>query len=93
MPMEAVFSDAVDQQVVNQDPGILSGTPVFAGTRVPIRNLLDSLEGGYTLDDFLEDLSAVSKDQAVAFLQQQGIHRPAESPRLKSWRCERNLRP
>ncbi len=56
--------------VVVQDPEILSGTPVFAGTRVPVRNLLDYLEGGYTLDEFLEDFPGVTKTQAVAFLEQ-----------------------
>ncbi len=65
-----VFSDGVEQSIVNQSPEILSGTPVFAGTRVPVRNLLDYLEGGYTLDEFLEDFPAVSKDQAIAFLEQ-----------------------
>ena len=54
------------------DPEILSGTPVFAGTRVPVRILLDYLEGSYTLDEFLEDFPSVTKAQAVAFLEQAG---------------------
>ena len=56
--------------VVIVDPEILSGTPVFAGTRVPVRNLLDYLEGGESLDDFLEQFPTVSREQAVAFLEQ-----------------------
>jgi uncharacterized protein (DUF433 family) len=60
----------MNESVVVQDPEILSGTPVFAGTRVPVRNLLDYLEGGYTLDEFLDDFPGVSKAQVVAFLEQ-----------------------
>lgn len=58
------------QAVVISDPDILSGTPVFAGTRVPVRNLLDYLEGGETLDEFLEQFPTVSRQQAIAFLEQ-----------------------
>jgi uncharacterized protein (DUF433 family) len=60
----------MNESVVVQDPEILSGTPVFAGTRVPVRNLLDYLEGGYTLDEFLDDFPGVTKAQVVAFLEQ-----------------------
>ncbi len=67
---EWVFNKAMNESVVVQDPEILSGTPVFAGTRVPVRNLLDYLEGGYTLDEFLDDFPGVSKTQVVAFLEQ-----------------------
>jgi uncharacterized protein (DUF433 family) len=56
--------------VVVSDPGILSGTPVFVGTRVPVRNLMDYLEGGETLDDFLEQFPTVSREKAIAFLEQ-----------------------
>jgi len=58
----------MNESVVVQDPEILGGTPVFAGTRVPVRNLLDHLSGNYTLDEFLEDFPAVTKAQAIAFL-------------------------
>ena len=58
----------MSESVVVQDPEILSGTPVFAGTRVPVRNLLDYLEGGYALDEFLDDFPAVTKARVVAFL-------------------------
>ena len=60
----------MNESVVVRDPEILSGTPVFAGTRVPVRNLLDYLEGDYTLEEFLEDFPAVTKGQVVAFLEQ-----------------------
>jgi uncharacterized protein (DUF433 family) len=56
--------------VVHIHPEILSGTPVFIGTRVPVRTLLDYLEGGDTLDDFLADFPGVSREQAVQFLEQ-----------------------
>lgn len=51
------------------DPDILGGTPVFVGTRVPIRTLLDYLEAGDSLNDFLEDFPSVTREQAVSALQ------------------------
>jgi uncharacterized protein (DUF433 family) len=54
--------------VIHCDPDILGGTPVFAGTRVPVRTLLDYLEGGDSLAEFLEDFPSVTRDQAVAAL-------------------------
>lgn len=51
-------------------PEILSGTPVFSGTRVPVKNLTDYLEAGDTLDVFLEDFPSVSREQTIAFLEQ-----------------------
>jgi len=58
------------RSVVKIDPQIMSGTPCFAGTRVPVRALLDYLEAGDPLDEFLEDFPAVSRKQAVAFLEE-----------------------
>ena len=58
------------KSVVKIDPEILSGTPCFAGTRVPVRALLDYIEGGDTLDDFLEQYPTVSRKQAVGFLEE-----------------------
>ena len=55
--------------VVIIDPEIMSGTPCFAGTRVPIRNLLDYIEGGDTLDEFLAQFPTVSREQAIGFLE------------------------
>jgi uncharacterized protein (DUF433 family) len=48
---------------------VLGGTPVFNGTRVPVKNLIDYLEGGDSLDEFLEDFPSVSREQAVQFLE------------------------
>lgn len=55
--------------VIHSDPGILGGTPVFIGTRVPFRNLIDYLERGHSLDEFLDDFPSVSRAQAVAALE------------------------
>ena len=54
--------------VVHSDPDILGGTPVFVGTRVPVRTLLDYLEAGDSLNEFLEDFPSVTREQAVAAL-------------------------
>lgn len=55
---------------VKIDPEIMSGTPCFAGTRVPARTLIDYIEGGDSLDDFLEDFPTVTRRQAIAFLEE-----------------------
>jgi uncharacterized protein (DUF433 family) len=60
------------KSVVHSDPEILGGTPVFVGTRVPVRNLIDFLEAGDSLDDFLTSFPSVSRDQAVAALELAG---------------------
>ena len=57
------------QHVIHSDPEILGGTPVFVGTRVPLRNLIDYLEGGESLDEFLDQFPSVSREQAVAALE------------------------
>ncbi|MFO0850238.1 MAG: DUF433 domain-containing protein [Gemmataceae bacterium] len=57
------------KSVVHSDPDILGGTPVFAGTRVPLKALFDYLGGGRPLAEFLEDFPPVSREQAVAALQ------------------------
>ena len=54
---------------VSIDPEIMSGTPVFAGTRVPVQNLFDYIEGGEDLTEVLDDFPSVSKDAAVAVLE------------------------
>jgi uncharacterized protein (DUF433 family) len=56
--------------VVKIDPDIMSGAPCFAGTRVPIQNLIDYLEGGDSIEDFLEGFPTVSREQVVAFLEE-----------------------
>ncbi len=55
--------------VIHRDPDILGGTPVFVGTRVPVRTLLEYLEAGDTLDEFLDDFPSVTREQAVAALE------------------------
>ncbi|MCX6595799.1 MAG: DUF433 domain-containing protein [Acidobacteria bacterium] len=55
--------------IIVRDPEILGGTPVFRGTRVPFRALLDYLEGGDTLDEFLDDFPTVPREDAIAALE------------------------
>lgn len=57
-------------QIVNIDPEIMSGEPVFAGTRVPVRTLFDWLTDACTLDEFLDNFPSVTREQAIAFLEQ-----------------------
>ncbi len=59
----------VSESVIIQDPEIHSGEPVFRGTRVPFQMLLDYLEGGETLDEFLQQCPGVSREQAIAALE------------------------
>ena len=54
--------------IVHSDPDIMGGVPVFQGTRVPLRNLIDYVEGGHSLDEFLDSFPTVSREQAVAAL-------------------------
>jgi len=56
--------------VVTSSPDVMGGTPVFAGTRVPIENLLDCLEGGESIEDFLEGFPSVSRQQVITFLEE-----------------------
>ena len=58
------------QSVVVSDPEILGGTPCFRGTRVPVDSLIDYLEAGDTLDDFLDNFPSVSREAAVAALEE-----------------------
>ena len=55
--------------VIWVDPERVSGTPCFKGTRVPVQNLLDYIEGGSTIDEFFEDYPSVTRDQVVQFLE------------------------
>jgi len=59
-----------DGSVVQSDPEILGGTPVFVGTRVPVQTLVDYLEGGYSVDEFLDNFPSVRREQVNAFLDQ-----------------------
>jgi uncharacterized protein (DUF433 family) len=56
--------------VVKIDPEIMSGAPCFAGTRVPIQNLIDYLEGGDSIEEFLDGFPTVSREQVIAFLEE-----------------------
>ena len=60
----------IKNSMVVADPEIMGGEPCFAGTRVPVRALLDYLEGGETLDEFLEQYPTVSRTLAIGFLEQ-----------------------
>ncbi|MGI2905255.1 DUF433 domain-containing protein [Tolypothrix sp. VBCCA 56010] len=60
---------ASTSRVVHSDPDILGGTPVFVGTRVPMKTLLDYLEAGNSLDEFLDHFPSVSREQAIATLE------------------------
>ena len=59
----------IKNNVIHSDPEIMGGTPVFKGTRVPVKNLLDYLAAGDSLDIFLEEFPSVSKQDAVSVLQ------------------------
>jgi uncharacterized protein (DUF433 family) len=54
---------------ISTAPDVLGGTPVFAGTRVPVQTLLDYLKAGESIDDFLDGFPSVSRDQVIAFLE------------------------
>ncbi len=58
-----------EQKWTVRDPNILGGTPVFAGTRVPAQTLIDYLEGGHSLEDFLDDFPTVDREQAIGILE------------------------
>ncbi len=57
------------QSVIHSDPEIMSGTPVFVGTRVPVQAMVDYLEAGDSLDEFLDDFPSVRREQALAALE------------------------
>jgi uncharacterized protein (DUF433 family) len=60
----------MDTSVIVKNPEILGGVPVFVGTRVPFQALLDYLEGGQTLDEFLDDFPTVTREAAIAALEE-----------------------
>ena len=60
---------ATAARVIHSDPDILGGTPVFVGTRVPMKTLLDYLQAGDSLDEFLDHFPSVKRSQAIAALQ------------------------
>jgi uncharacterized protein (DUF433 family) len=68
------------QPIITSSPEILSGTPVFAGTRVPVQALIDYLEGGETIDDFLAGFPTVKRAQIVAFLEEAAARMIVQAP-------------
>jgi uncharacterized protein (DUF433 family) len=65
--------------VVHSNPEILGGTPVFVGTRVPVQALIDYIEGGHSLNEFLDDFPTVTRDVAIAALEQAKAHLIADA--------------
>jgi uncharacterized protein (DUF433 family) len=55
--------------IIHSDPEIMGGTPVFVGTRIPLQNLIDALEGGESIEDFLEGFPSVKRSQAIAVIE------------------------
>jgi uncharacterized protein (DUF433 family) len=62
------MSAEIDTQIIQRSPDVMSGAPVFAGTRVPVQTLIDYLAGGHPLDEFLDDFPTVSREQALELL-------------------------
>jgi uncharacterized protein (DUF433 family) len=60
----------MEHPVISRSPEVMGGTPVFFGTRVPVQTLLDYLEAGESLDDFLKGFPSVTREQVVAFLRE-----------------------
>ena len=58
------------EPIITSSPDIMGGTPVFAGTRVPVQTLLDYLKAGESIDDFLDGFPTVAKEQVIAFLEE-----------------------
>lgn len=61
---------AAKQPLITSTPDILGGTPVFRGTRVPVETLIEYLEGGQTIDEFLDGFPTVTREQVIAFLEE-----------------------
>jgi uncharacterized protein (DUF433 family) len=68
-----------EPSVVRSDPEILGGTPVFVGTRVPVQALIDYIEGGHSLKEFLDDFPTVTREIAIAALEQAKAHLIADA--------------
>lgn len=60
----------MNSQIISKSPDVMGGTPVFAGTRVPVQTLLDYLKAGESIDDFLEGFPTVTREQVIAFLEE-----------------------
>lgn len=60
----------MEQPIISRNQDVMGGAPVFSGTRVPVQTLLDYLEAGDSIDDFLEGFPSVRREQVVAFLEE-----------------------
>jgi uncharacterized protein (DUF433 family) len=60
----------MSKSVICRDPEVMSGTPVFCGTRVPVQTLIEYLEAGDSIDEFLEGFPTVTREQVIAFLEE-----------------------
>jgi uncharacterized protein (DUF433 family) len=74
------MGNAMDNALVSRDPEVMSGALCFTGTRVPVQNLFDYLEGSSSLEDFLTDFPSVSREAAVAVLEQARARLFADAP-------------
>jgi len=63
------MSTEIETQIISRSPNILSGTPVFAGTRVPVETIIDYISAGHSLEEFLDDFPTVRREQALELLQ------------------------
>lgn len=64
------YSEPMEERVISCNPDVMGGTPVFAGTRVAVQTLLDYIEAGESIADFLAGFPSVSREQVIRFLQQ-----------------------
>lgn len=60
----------MNSHLIDSSPNVMGGTPVFAGTRVPIQTLIEYIEGGHSIDDFVQGFPSVTREQVVAFLEE-----------------------
>ena len=65
--------------LITSSSDVLGGTPVFAGTRVPVQTLIEYMEGGETIDDFLQGFPTVRREQVIAFLEEAKTHMLAKA--------------
>jgi len=64
------YHKPMNNAIITSSPHIMGGTPVFAGTRVPVQTFIDYIKGGESIDDFLDGFPTVSKEQVIAFLEE-----------------------
>ncbi len=66
---ESMYNNDMKRKIISSSAQVMGGTPVFHGTRVPVKTLLDYLEGGDTINDFLDGFPTVKKSQVIAYLE------------------------